>query len=805
MKIRMSKLINTLVGIAVFTAFLGVPNGAFGQIEVSGQVKDLETKENMPYTKVIAMDASDSMVRGAITDDKGFFKLPLNPGQYKIVISYYGYVNDTVQTGLMRADEFLGVFKLRAETVDFDEVKIEGAGNINTLEKDVQIITDIQKKGATATKDVLDKIPGISYDDYSGTLKVDNDANIIILVNGVEKNQEYVQNLEPERLLSVETTRDPGGRYGLEGYTAIVNVILKSDYKGTEVYMEEMQLIDIDPDRSRLNFLIGAIGGTFNYTRDELNIYASARIERRNFELTTESRTEYADGLVVLENALSTDPNANILEYNAGYSLGFDYRINPKHLVSFESNIVALPLSTEENTFEYQTEVFTNDTLIDAYDFSTKTKSQTLNTHNTLFYIGDFNKNNKLSVNFTYSNYSADYSTATLQEASYDRMETGINKKQYTRFYAEYDHTFSAKTSILMGYGNTWRELNNEYTVVQSDLTTGESVNFSDEFQLTDTRHKLYANFLWKLGKKWSTRFGIAAESSSPRVEGQKIDYLIYQPMFDLRFAAGKKLNLTFKYRTSSDYPTISEINPFVSQINSRITSTGNPFLTPSTVHAFSLRLNAFQGLISLEPYTQYSNNTVARVGEMGANDIFNYRYENVELYQRSGGKLNFSKYFKISLLVQTNVEVYHAKIVSTSGTNSFTDWRADADLIYIFKKSGSLLGLKYQRQQSKNISGLGYNKGDVDFWMLFYKQPLFKKKASIMFGYFLPIDLGANYNQDSHLETIGFMTHTDNNVSLVKNMFILEFSYRFNKGKSVKRNEKDVDQESEEGSGGMF
>ncbi len=38
----------------------------------------------------------------------------------------------------------------------------------------------------------------------------------------------------------------------------------------------------------------------------------------------------------------------------------------------------------------------------------------------------------------------------------------------------------------------------------------------------------------------------------------------------------------------------------------------------------------------------------------------------------------------------------------------------------------------------------------------------------------------------------------TDNDVSLVKNMFILEFSYRFSKGKKVKKQQKDIDQESE-------
>ena len=215
--------------IILFSVFLFSSFQVIAQetVEISGQVKDEKTKENLPYCKVIALDNNDSIIRGGITDEKGIFKLPLTPGQYTLVIRFFGYENDTVQTGSFQEDTFLGVFKLKQGAINIEEVKVEASSHIDMLDKDIQIITDEQKNGSTATKDVLDKITGISYDDYAGTLKVDNDANIMILVNGVEKSQEYVQNLDPERLIRVETIRDPGGRYGLEGYTAILNVVLK--------------------------------------------------------------------------------------------------------------------------------------------------------------------------------------------------------------------------------------------------------------------------------------------------------------------------------------------------------------------------------------------------------------------------------------------------------------------------------------------------------------------------------------------------------------------------------------------------
>ena len=778
---------------------------SLGQVEASGQIKDEISKESMPYCKVVALTMNDSIVTGGITDDKGFFRLPLNPGSYKLAISFYGYISDTSHIQVSDKDVFLGVYKLKVDAINLEQMNVEASSRIDYLDKDVQVVTDVHKKGTTAAKDVLRKLPGITFDDYSGQLKIDSDANIMILVNGVEKSQEYVQNLDPDRLLRVETTRDPGGRYGLEGYTAILNIVLKGNYKGSEVYIEQMQLVDIDTKRSMLDYMIGSLGGTYNFTRDNLNLYAGAWFERRRFQISTDSRTDYDDGYHVLEISEGDVPNGIILEYNLDYNLGFDYRINPKHLISFESNISGMPRLESDYNFGYNTEVYQGDSLLNSFRFDTQTKDRTFNMYNTLFYIADFNDRNKLNVNFTYSNYNEEYVSITDQEDRFYRNETGLNKKQYTRFYAEFDHILTPKASIQVGYGNTWRDIKNSFDVVQTDFMSNDEIEFSDAFSLTDTRHKLYSNYSWKISKKWGIRIGMAGELSSPRANGVKRDYFIYQPLFDLRYVAGKRLNFKLKYRTDGSYPTIDQTNPFLSVVNPRVTSIGNPMLKPATTHRFSLRMNALQGMISLEPYFHYSNNRVAQIGELDENNIFNFRFDNIKDYQRVGGNFNFNKYFKFNLLIQANFEMFYTQMNSDVSSNSFMDWTADADLIYIFGKSQTLLGLKYQREQVKHISALGFDKGDVDFWMIFYKQPLFKQRASVMFGYFLPIDFGANYNQNSSVEANGFSMKTDNDVSLIKNMFLLEFSFRFNKGKSIKKTEKNVDQESEGGGGGLF
>ena len=142
----MKKSANIFAILSFAMLFLSSSVSAQNQVQVTGQVKDLESKESLPYCKVVALAANDSIVSGGITDDKGYFRLPLGPGQYKLVVSFYGYDSDTIQTGPLRADKFVGVIKLKPNALNLDEMNVEASSRIDYLDKDVQIITSKRNK-----------------------------------------------------------------------------------------------------------------------------------------------------------------------------------------------------------------------------------------------------------------------------------------------------------------------------------------------------------------------------------------------------------------------------------------------------------------------------------------------------------------------------------------------------------------------------------------------------------------------------------------------------------------------------------
>jgi hypothetical protein len=104
-----------------------------------------------------------------------------------------------------------------------------------------------------------------------------------------------------------------------------------------------------------------------------------------------------------------------------------------------------------------------------------------------------------------------------------------------------------------------------------------------------------------------------------------------------------------------------------------------------------------------------------------------------------------------------------------------------------------------------KNITAQGYNRdynntddNSNDYWIAFIQQPFFKQRLNVMLVYFLPINWQVDYNQSSFIKVPGYSETKNNDISFLKNMVLLQLSYRFNKGKTVTAKEKNIEKENE-------
>ncbi len=773
---------------------------AQNSVELSGQIKGDKTGEKLIYCSVAVLNMSDSLITGGITNETGYFSIPVSRGSYKLAFSFLGFVPDTVTTGYVSNNKFLGIYKLKKDMQSLDEVNITANSRESTIDKDMQIITDDMRKGASDAKEVLEKIPGLSYDRYNNTIAVDNSGNVVFLVEGVEKNQEYIKNLAPERLKKVEVIRNPGGRYGLEGYSAIINIILRKDYSGQELFVNNQLLVDSDQKNSNYVLPINNFNVTYNYSFNKLNIYAGFSNYFNKFALKTGSETMYDEEKTITEQSPDDKPNMFINSVANNYTLGADYYINPRNTLSFETNISNFPASNQQINQAFKSNLYHAGELIGSYEYNTSLNKKSKDAYNTLFYVGKLSNKDRIDASFSYIHYHEKYDNKTTYDNLSWRNEQGINEKNYTKLNIEYNHTFNPKLSTQVGYDNIYKTLNNQFDVTGNNAAENTSLVFKQ----TETRHNLYGYGSYSFNKKISMKAGLAAEYSNPVSDTQNHQYFIYQPYFDLKYTISKMVSLKLMYRSDSDYPSISQTNPFSSQLNPTTITTGNPDLKPAVIHKLSVKLSVMQGLFSVEPYFHYSNNYISQTGFLRPDGMFEYSYSNTGHYEDKGIQANFTVPIGKLFVWQNSLRLYSSKITYNNNVNNVNDWKANSQLVFRGLKNNGVIVLNYRRDMSKNINALGYSRNNNDYWLLLVQQPFLKNRLTAMVGYMLPVNAGANYDQGSYAKTNGYEQYTHTDISVLKNMFIIKLTFRFNKGK-VKKTDKHLDTEKEDSGNGIF
>jgi hypothetical protein len=435
-----------------------------------------------------------------------------------------------------------------------------------------------------------------------------------------------------------------------------------------------------------------------------------------------------------------------------------------------------------------------NDSLLNHYTSHSSNTVETRDLTGSLFYIFNISDATKLNAEFTYNRYDDNYANILAQSNGFQREENGTNHKDFTRFYAELSHNINPKSTVTAGYGNTWRSLQNDYTTATS-LIPSDALNLDTTgFGMDELRHKLYAYYALSLNKTFSFKAGAAAEYSRPRTDNTDNTYMIYQPYLDFNIAAHQMLDIKFKYRAESEYPTINQVTPFTQYLDQYTTQKGNPNLSPDLTHTVSARVRAMQGLLSVEPYYGFSNNKINRVVHQLEGNQLEFLFENVGQYKSLGIKGDVTvPLFKQSLIVKADFDFFRQSITYLERKNEIRDWTMNTQFLYIDKKIHTVGGLIYQKGLRKVINAQGYELGNNDFWLMFVQQPLLKNSLTVMVGYILPVNFLTKYEQGSYTDTGLYTTTSLYDISMLKNMMIVNITYRFNRGKSVRNIEKEV------------
>ena len=773
---------------ALFLSFQWIQ--AQQEIFVSGQVLDSITAQGLESCAVGFFNTNKELITGTTTDRKGFFEVALKPGKYNMVLDYISYQKKNIPVFVKQNNQFLGTFKLSPDENLLQAVEVKAKTKTFKIDKDVFTVSKKMKIAAANTNDILDKIQGVTYDRYNNQIKVDGQTNIKILVDGLEKNPDYIQNINPERLKKVEIIRNPAGRYALDGYAAVINIILKKNYTGLELNLYSQSIWDPDvSDKSHL------LPGTYNnagvtYTYNKFNIYTQYNSFSNDFVFPTTTVYKFNDGSVI--NKL--DGNTNNIQKNVfGDRLvfGVDYYINPRHTLSFETGLKNIFYNNDHTNLQYDVTQTDASGTVNRYQLLNRIDAGAKSHSQSVFYIGKLNDQEELRMDASLKYYENQSNNRFFIDQVQNRREKLFDSKTGFRYNVDYNRQLTERSSIQTGYGFYHQKITNDL------FSEVGNQSHNQNFVFTDTRHKLFAYYTYRFNNTWTLKAGIAGELSRPEAFGVKTTYIIYQPYLDIKHNLSKFLGLKLRYRTQSAYPDISQVNPNTVYIDMQTLRKGNPGLAPAVTHQLGLRFDFFGGSLFTEPYYHFSNNYIGEIARLRNDGIIEQTYKNIGRYRHYGIKGNVAVPFSKNIFWQTNFDVYHSSIVYSNNNNAFNDYSMGSSLMYVNQPQGLTSGFVYQRGMNKYITPQGYHKWNNDFLGFLVQKSFLKHKLNFMLMYMLPVDFGVDYVQEVYTKSLQYEMITKHDIHLLKNILVFRLNYRFNKGKATRKTKKNIEDDS--------
>ena len=746
---------------------------------VYGKLKDFESKQPIEFATIAVRHFdTDSIITSMISDFKGEFSFEIKQGKYRLEIRCLGYKSHIEMIEVANKDVYLEAIDMRIESTELSEVSVVASSYQEQHDRSVQTVTKEFKEGTNTVNDLLTKIRGIYVDPLDNSIKVDNAQNVLLLVDGIKKEQSYVKNLPPDRVARIEVTRNPTGRFISEGYSSVINIILKKNYTGNDLFVEEQGLYSLDKSNVDDFLFKNQATASLTYTIKKINLYGSYSNIKTNTNLFVENRKILGSSSLI-KSAPEDIPNTEKNNLSHTYLLGCDIFINSRQTFSLETNLSRSPYSKNNTTQSYLNEFYNNNDnesfLSQIYNAQSSNAQYSL-----LSYRNKMSDKSKLEIDYGY-NYVKSEINNVYSENNLELSKQEMQSKRNTSILdLNFNHSFNDVYSIEFGYRNTYRTYN--YSFLSPEIRQEEN---------QDMRNLAYTYFSITPKSKIKSKIGIAVEQNKLTVSNQSKDYYSFQPFLNIFYSHSKNLNLTLKFNSDSDYPYATQISPLETTKDRLTSEIGNPNLTFATKYTGSLDIKLFKNKLSIEPYYSITKDYISQTGSI-VNEQFQYTYSNLDKYKSVG--LNMSTRLAIiprKMFFNLSGTVYFDKTEFNGHSNKVNDFSINSNLMYLHSKHKTLYAIMLKRMNTEQIQAYGYSSNNNDYVGIFIKQAFFKQRLNVSALYILPVETGLSYSMNDYYANNTFIEDNRTNVKILTNLFMLKLSFNLSKGNEIHSVEK--------------
>jgi hypothetical protein len=778
--------------ILVFICLL-IPAGVWAQ-NIKGTVFLAEEKLPAQFAGVGLIQLPDSnTVTGVITlTDGGYIFEKVNPGTYLIKVSHVGYSADSKSVTLKAGQNevIADTIFLTATTTSLNEVTVVGERlkGKEMVDRTIYAIPSVMAKASNTGYDLLKKIPQVNVD-FQNNITLNGSSNFIIQVDGRQRDRDFLAKLLPSEIESIEIISNPSGKY--EGnIDGVINILLKREAR---YGMSGNASLNVKP----FNKVTTSGSGSLDYSAGKITFYVTGFSFIQNLEIHSWNDSHFLSN----DSITSYSGSGKIKVSNSSLNGGFDYYLNEKNNLSFNLNYK--PVSQNIDMLS-QTGLYKDDLLSGTISGTTTEDLKSNESSFSLFYKKAFDKpiqeftaetnyywftSDELN-NFTNTRYVPDNESAV---GTYTRIESNLNQRKYFSAKLNYTHPIGMNAKIETGYQLYFQHLGYDF-----NIDNQESNNL---FLYNEFRNSVYGGLTYNL-KKIGMQAMVRIENSQISADSvTDPKYTCILPTVNLQYKISASHNLKFTYNRRINRPGIYDMNPYYRVDQNYNVSQGNPDLKPDYRDRLQLTYTWNFGSNYFSPYIyqEYFTGKVGRLYQIVNNPVTNTlttltKPNNLLTGYETGGGINAMLWY-----ININARIYkghYDEYRDQSFVIPAVDYFSYSITSYAYAQPG-------KKKKTTLYTFLTYNGVDRNAQSKTYSIPFYgfggqQQVKNHSFGIFWLLPLSTNVKL-SRTETVTPYYTSKNTIGFnVSNYIQFMYTYKFNKGKSVKKLNRQIELESD-------
>jgi hypothetical protein len=749
---------------------LTIPAQEPGKHFIKGSLADVNNKPIQFATVALLRLPDSTLITGAASDTSGNFIIgPVNRGTYHLFISAIGYLREDKEIQLEK-DFDAGRFYMKEKPVSLDEIIV--SSDRTKAHSDVSKITyfiNTALSGASYNAaDLVSYIPGIQVD-LMKNISIRGSRNIIIMVNGRERDRNYLSQLDASLIDKVEINNAPGAQYDA-GTSGVINIILKKNRAtGISGY------ITAETPTSKSE-IYAFPSYNISYGKGRLSLYTSY-----NGELTYLNDVETADRLIETSNGklqISSRQELRQKYWSHRFHYGMDYNFNDNNQLSFYANYNPFSRELDGKIFLDQLE-----NISETKNMSGTRDDKDLNESffYSIYYKHNFRKPGHY-IEFDLSDYhfSAENESTIIFDTTQAIMNTMKPIQNSVTLKTAYVSSLTGKMNLSAGLKARFQN-------------SGDRRNY--EFDYHENILAAYSTLAYN-SSKYTFSLGIRAEESlSQQKDAFSSELFSALPDAALQYRFAGKHNVKFSYARTVIRPGLYDLNPAVIRDDPFSMRSGSPFLKPELQDNLAITYSGTikEQFLNFQLFYRKRSDVISTCTFINDSEILETVSANPGKIYASG--IEMSGAFKLFGMLTLNpyCNLYHSHYqiynsIERFNTSSGRQWgmRFAASAVASFKYDISASFLFQYDTPNPDFQGTSFS--DPLYFVSLEKAFFKRYRLGIKSG--LPFSRNFIY-QGSEIQGPGFVSNSEGNIRLSSFPLWLNFRYQFGSGRKVNNSER--------------